>query len=211
MVSASPAHQSTRRQSSSISFQQLPLEVEPDSVHNIHITYNDQTLDGELSLVYGPCGDDLVTTSDSDSGEIDHHHHHIGTTHIGAHPLAARHTDWEDQRPKRFVWVTPSDAGSAESEQLSSCVHALLDGEHVGRSEEVRIVSSSSSSSKERRKRSTSFADVADPMGPWFDGVAYLKQKQPNETFVAATKSKRFGILGAGMAGLTTGVSFFVS
>ncbi|PNS15318.1 Polyamine oxidase [Sphaceloma murrayae] len=49
-------------------------------------------------------------------------------------------------------------------------------------------------------------ADVADPMGPWFDGVAYLQQKQPNETFVAATKNKRFGILGAGMAGLTTGL-----
>lgn len=56
------------------------------------------------------------------------------------------------------------------------------------------------------KKRAT-FADVSDPMGPWFDGVEYLKQKNPNATFVAATKEKKFGILGGGISGLLTAVS----
>lgn len=56
------------------------------------------------------------------------------------------------------------------------------------------------------KKRAT-FADVSDPMGPWFDGVEYLKQKNSNETFVAATKEKKFGILGGGISGLLTAVS----
>ena len=58
-----------------------------------------------------------------------------------------------------------------------------------------------------RRQSRKAFADVADPMGPWFDGVAYLEQKQPDEVFVAAAKNKKFGILGAGISGLVTGVS----
>ncbi|KAL2292532.1 hypothetical protein FJTKL_09489 [Diaporthe vaccinii] len=36
----------------------------------------------------------------------------------------------------------------------------------------------------------------------WFNGVAYLEQKQPDESFVAVAKNKSFGILGAGMSGL---------
>lgn len=40
--------------------------------------------------------------------------------------------------------------------------------------------------------------------GPWFDGVAYLKEKEPEDVFVAAAKSKTIGILGGGMSGLMT-------
>lgn len=35
-----------------------------------------------------------------------------------------------------------------------------------------------------------------DAEGPWFDGVAYLKEKEPEEAFVAAAKSKSIGIIG---------------
>lgn len=41
----------------------------------------------------------------------------------------------------------------------------------------------------------------------WFNGVAYLEQKEPDESFVAAAKNKSYGILGAGMSGLMSSVS----
>jgi len=47
-------------------------------------------------------------------------------------------------------------------------------------------------------------ADVADAEGPWFDGVQYLKQKEPDAAFVSQAKSKTIGILGGGMSGLMT-------
>jgi monoamine oxidase len=47
-------------------------------------------------------------------------------------------------------------------------------------------------------------ADIMDAMGPWFDGVAYLQEKQPEDIFVASVKSKKFGIIGGGMSGLMT-------
>ncbi|KAK5132230.1 hypothetical protein LTR08_009290 [Meristemomyces frigidus] len=43
-----------------------------------------------------------------------------------------------------------------------------------------------------------------DAEGPWFDGVVYLKEKEPDEVFVASAKSKTIGILGGGMSGLMT-------
>ncbi|KAI6829211.1 L-amino acid oxidase-like protein LaoA [Hortaea werneckii] len=43
-----------------------------------------------------------------------------------------------------------------------------------------------------------------DAQGPWFDGVAYLQEKQPDEIFVAKAKSQKIGILGGGMSGLMT-------
>lgn len=43
-----------------------------------------------------------------------------------------------------------------------------------------------------------------DAEGPWFDGVAYLKEKEPDDTFVASAKSKTIGIIGGGMSGLMT-------
>ncbi|KAI8931556.1 hypothetical protein NX059_011211 [Plenodomus lindquistii] len=41
-------------------------------------------------------------------------------------------------------------------------------------------------------------------MGPWFDGVAYMKSKQNNASFVTVEKSKKIAILGGGMSGLMT-------
>ncbi|KAF2227562.1 L-amino-acid oxidase [Elsinoe ampelina] len=164
----------------SVLFKQ-PLEVEHGGVHNIHVEYQGD-VDGELTVAYGPCN----------SGSAQAVHHIVGSTYVGSHHRAARHLDHHERRPTRFVWVTPSTLPAG-------CLHAFLEGQHVGRSAEIMT--------KHRRvRRQATFASVADPMGPWFDGVAYLQQKQPNETFVASTKNKRFGILGAGMAGLTTGL-----
>lgn len=163
-----------------------PFEVEQRGIHNIHVEYNGD-VDGELTIAYGPC--DIASSS--------HAHHIIGRTHIGVHPSAKRHSEWVEQRPTKFVWMTPSDMDPG-------CLHAYVDGEPLGQSDQLTV--------KERKlTRRATFADVADPMGPWFDGVAYLEQKQPGEVFVAATKNKTFGILGAGISGLMTSVSSMVT
>ena len=43
-----------------------------------------------------------------------------------------------------------------------------------------------------------------DVMGPWFDGVEHLSQKEVSSVNVDAAKSKEIGIVGAGMSGLMT-------
>ncbi|KAK7229448.1 hypothetical protein V2G26_001618 [Clonostachys chloroleuca] len=156
-----------------------PFEIEMGGVHNINVEYTDR-VDGELALVYGSCGISSISEA----------HHQVGRTHIGSHPLAKRHLDWESQRPTKFVWIIPSEVSSG-------CLHAFSDGILVGRSETIEVTPA------KLRRRGT-FADVTDAMGPWFDGVAYLDQKQPDEAFVASVKNKTFGVLGAGISGLMT-------
>jgi hypothetical protein len=82
------------------------------------------------------------------------------------------------------------------------CLHAFLDNELIGRSEQLTVAKRMA-----RRSERKSFADVAGTDSLWFDGVAYLKQKQPDETFVASAKNKSFGILGGGISGLMASVS----
>ncbi|OQE06912.1 hypothetical protein PENVUL_c016G09003 [Penicillium vulpinum] len=53
-------------------------------------------------------------------------------------------------------------------------------------------------------KKRESIADVADAMGPWFDGVAYMKSKEQSHAFVSKAKSASVAILGGGMSGLMT-------
>ncbi|OLN81297.1 L-amino-acid oxidase 1 [Colletotrichum chlorophyti] len=158
-----------------------PSEVESSGIQNINIDYKG-SLNGELAIVYGAC--DIKTPTEA--------HHQIGRTHVGSHPAAKRHLEWSDQRPTKFVWVVPKDVSSG-------CLHAFVDDKLVGRSAEHVV------KARKTRKRAT-FAEATDPMGPWFDGVEYLKQKQPAEIFVASVKNKTFGILGAGISGLHTGL-----
>ena len=167
---------------SSVTFDS-PFSVEAGGVQNINIVYG-HDVHGELTVDYGPC----------EQPTIEGAHHHVGRTHIGDHPLAARHVDWEDRRPTRFVWIVPSSIDEG-------CLHAFVDNKPVGTSERFTVT-------KRVIKRGATFADIADPMGPWFDGVEYLKQKQPGSVFVSSVKSKKFGILGAGISGLHTAVSF---
>lgn len=162
---------------------QGPFEVEAAGVQNINVAYH-ADLNGELTLAYGAC--DIARRSQAAQ--------HVGSTHIGAHPLAKRHlhVGWEDARPTKFVWRAPAGVESG-------CLHAFIDDELVGRSQEYRV-------KRRRVKKRATFAEVSDPMGPWFDGVEYLEQKSGDEGFVAATKGKKFGILGGGISGLLTAV-----
>ncbi|KAH7305223.1 hypothetical protein B0I35DRAFT_333155, partial [Stachybotrys elegans] len=157
-----------------------PSQVGPESAQNIVVEY-DGDVDGKLTLTYGSC-DGAASISDAKL--------HIGSTHVGSHPLARRHGDHEERRPTKFVWLTPSD-------MAPGCLRAFLDDDLVGQSEELLVTKRLS-----RRSEKKAFADVAGDDSMWFNGVAYLNQKQPDETFVAAAKSKSFGILGGGMSGL---------
>jgi hypothetical protein len=157
-----------------------------DPLPRQQITYN-SNLSGELTIAYGEC--DVVSKSQVS--------HHIGSTHVGGHPFAKRHENWEGNRPTKFVWRSPANTGKG-------CLHAFVGDEIVGRSKEHQV------KRRQMKKRAT-FADVSDPMGPWFDGVEYLKQKNSNDTFVAATKEKKFGILGGGISGLLTAVSLAIA
>lgn len=162
-----------------------PSQISAGSAHNVVVAYNTNA-DGELSITYDSCDGAAVV---SDAKQV------IGTTHVGDHPLAARHVDHEGRRPTKFVWLTPADT-------TGGCLHAFLNGELVGRSEDLPVANRVA-----RRRAKRSFVEVAGDDSMWFNGVAYLEQKEPEESFVAAAKNKSFGILGAGMSGLMSSVS----
>ncbi|EXK85218.1 hypothetical protein FOQG_10869 [Fusarium oxysporum f. sp. raphani 54005] len=158
-----------------------PSKVSPGSAQNVVVEYNGD-VDGHLTLTYGACSDEL---------SVAEAHQHVGSTHVGQHPLAKRHLDHQEKRPTRFVWLTSEDISGG-------CLSAFLDGELIGQSDELDVVKRLA----RRTAKKKSFADVAGDDSLWFDGVAYLKQKQPDDFFVTATKNKSFGILGGGMSGL---------
>jgi hypothetical protein len=161
-------------------------ELSPRSAQNIIVEYLGN-VDGELTITYGSC--DHATASIASAIQ------HVGVTHVGSHPLAKRHEEHENSRPNKFVWLTPA-------EMSGGCLYAFLDGDLVGKSEELVVTKR-----RARRNEKRSFIDVAGVDSNWFDGVAYLQQKQPNESFVASAKSKSFGILGGGISGLMSSVS----
>lgn len=178
-IAGSAAGASVLARSPYISFQDN-LQAEAGGMHNIHIEYS-APLDGELSLHYGSCN--VQSASDC--------HHTLGKTFVGNHDLAKRHSTHDSQRPTKFVWLPPHDAPD------SGCLHAFSGETIVGRSTPVTMA-------RRKQRRSTTAADIMDAEGPWFDGVAYLQEKEPDEAFVSAAKSKTVGILGGGMSGLMT-------
>lgn len=157
----------------------------PGSAQNIGVDYYGD-VDGELTITYAACDDAAASIASAKQ--------RIGQTHVGAHPLARRHEEHENRRPNKFVWLTPA-------EMSGGCLHAFLDGELIGKSEELVVTKRYT-----RRQEKKSFVDVAGTDSNWFDGVAYLQQKQPDEVFVASAKNKSFGILGGGISGLATSV-----
>lgn len=162
-----------------------PSQFSPGSAQNVVVEYSGN-VDGELTITYGSCDDEAL---------IADAHQRIGSTHVGNHPLAERHAEHAEKRPTKFVWLTPTDASGG-------CLRAFVDDELVGQSEELLVTKRMA-----RRSEKKAFADVAGDDSMWFNGVAYLQQKQPDESFVAAAKSKSFGILGGGISGLMSSVS----
>lgn len=148
-----------------------PLEIHQDSVHNIHVGFNDEAFEGDVRVVYGDC----------DMAEESHRHHEVGTTYIT-----------RDAHPDRFVWVVPD--GTVQN----GCLHAYSNSRLIGRSEPISV-------NKPKIKRED-MSQISDATGPWFDGVAYLAEKNNTSAFVAVAKSKKIGIVGGGISGLFTGM-----
>lgn len=143
--------------------------VSTDSVHNVHLSYGDDSFEGNVRVAYGPCG---------------MHHTHEEYQELGNVHLK------RSQRPERFIWIVPDDAVHG------GCLHAYSGSERIGRSSPVSV--------RRNLRRREDIAAVADSSGPWFDGVAYMKSKQNNASFVTAAKSKKIAIVGGGMSGLLT-------
>lgn len=89
-----------------------PLEVTPDSIHNIHIDYLTDEFQGDLHMVYGSC----------DLEGIHQRDHQVGITHV-------EHT----VRPTRFVWVVPKEMISL------GCLSAFSNGQLIGRSTPIPV------------------------------------------------------------------------
>jgi monoamine oxidase len=111
-------------------------------------------------------------------------------SHADGHHDVASHYIKRSGRPERFVWIVPDDAVHG------GCLHAYSGSTLIGRSAPVRI--------HHQPKKREEISDVADAMGPWFDGVAYMQAKQNNASYVAVEKSKKIAIIGGGMSGLMT-------
>ena len=94
-----------------------PSKLSPGSAQNIVVQYAGD-VDGQLTLAYGSCDSGAETWQ------------RIGSTHVGQHPLAARHLDHQDKRPTSFVWVVPSDVSDG-------CLNALLDDSLIGQSDKL--------------------------------------------------------------------------
>ncbi|KAE8356073.1 flavin-containing amine oxidoreductase-domain containing protein [Aspergillus coremiiformis] len=95
-----------------------------------------------------------------------------------------------DAHPERFVWAIPPDAPHLY------CLHAFSESGLLGRSSPVSVATSVI--------KRENIADVADMMGPWFDGIAYMQGKEPGKAVVAQAKDASVAIIGGGMSGLMT-------
>jgi len=123
-----------------------PFEVEAAGIANIHITYN-LPISGPFSLHYGSCASSADLTPDL-------HHHLIGRTAVGDHPLARRHVEHPSQRPNRFVWVVPADAPS------EGCLNAYSGSDLLGVSHPISIKGRKSRRDTLTKRDNVAFADV---------------------------------------------------
>lgn len=124
-----------------------PIEVEAGGISNIHIVYN-RPVSGSLALHYGSCD-----TSPTTSPNL--HHHLIGRTTVGDHPLARRHSDHPFQQPERFVWIVPSDAPS------EGCLNAYSGSELLGCSSPITVKARTDRRNALKKRDGIVLADVS--------------------------------------------------
>ncbi|KAF2259498.1 hypothetical protein CC78DRAFT_66901 [Lojkania enalia] len=89
-----------------------PFSINTDSVHNIHVTYEDESFEGDVTVVYGGCH----------MKESHERHHEVGSTYIR-----------RDARPERFVWIVP------EETIHGGCLHAYSGPRLIGRSDPISV------------------------------------------------------------------------
>lgn len=159
---------------------ELPIKLEvknetPSRLFNIHIS-STGILTGNLAISYGPCHS--IDNTDAQ--------HIIANVQL-INPLT---------HDSRLVWALP------ENTKPGGCLSVWgSDGLLHGRSAPQLLT--------RRQKRATTPIPMTDAKGidvrgPWFDGVALLKDKQPDLVDVTAAKAKSVAVVGAGMSGLMT-------
>ncbi|KAF3049017.1 hypothetical protein E8E11_004712 [Didymella keratinophila] len=89
-----------------------PVSVTTDSVHNVHVGFNDESFEGDVRVVYGSC--DMVG--------LDFRHHELGSTRVT-----------RDARPERLVWVVPDNTAHG------GCLHAYSGPSLIGRSAPITV------------------------------------------------------------------------
>lgn len=178
---------------------------------NIHVTY-DRAVDGAVDFTYGACADQDRRRAEA------HPQHHV----VGRHAAPSSLLSGSGAAAQRLVWLIPEDAVAG------GCLSAWAagdDGVLLGRSEPQELASRrgrkrsaeevllKKRAGPERRDGNGTASASAVPMtsangidawGPWFDGVELLRSKNLSAVDVAAAKSKKIGIVGAGMSGLMT-------
>ena len=124
-------------------------------------------------------GEVRVVYGNCDMAGHDERHHEVGSHYIK-----------RTGRPERLIWIVPDNA------EHGGCLHAYSGSALIGRSAPISV--------KHQPRKREEISDVADALGPWFDGVAYMQSKQNNASFVTVAKSKKIAIIGGGMSGLLT-------
>lgn len=147
---------------------------------NIHVSY-DEPIQSEVVVTYGPC---------KAKGPAEAHHL------VGR----AEHCNHD-----RLLWKVPDTAPTGQCLSAWNSKNSL-----IGRSAPILLAPNVKTTRRRLRKRQADFSVAMDNSsgidaeGPWFDGVALLKNKQISAVNARAAKSKEIAIVGGGMAGLMT-------
>ncbi|KAG5986745.1 hypothetical protein E4U54_005277 [Claviceps lovelessii] len=159
----------------------LPLQIQlhenPDSeLANIRVWHANDVA-GVVVFTYGSCASESRQES----------HHEIASSEIHA-------------AEARLVWIVPHDAPSP------GCVSAWNGaGELVGRSRAQDLGAAKRQIAKRAAaKIPMTHSNHFDPLGPWFDGLKFVRQREPSVVDVKAAKAKEIAIVGAGLSGLMT-------
>ncbi|KAK3377368.1 flavin-containing amine oxidoreductase-domain containing protein [Lasiosphaeria ovina] len=156
----------------------LPVKLETRTavtsrLANVYVDFA-RVIGGEVLVTYGSC----ISTSPEQA------HHVLGKTEGGS--------------ATRLVWVLPVDTDS------NGCISAW-DSSNVlvGRSE-PQLLHQRHKRRAEKRAVGIAMNNATgiDTLGPWFDGVELLKNREPGPVDVKAAKAKEVAIVGAGMSGL---------
>ena len=133
----------------------------PTQVHHVSMHNIHLDYDGELH--------DEVEIYYGDCARADYKSSH----HMIAHTTINR-----TSQPDRLIWIVPDETPSG------GCVTAIssLKNKIIARSAPIEVLGV-----KTKRQ---SLADVADPEGAWFNGVAYLHSKNTSTVSIAAAKDK---------------------
>ncbi|KAI5778545.1 flavin-containing amine oxidoreductase-domain containing protein [Geopyxis carbonaria] len=140
---------------------------------NIHIATTGTSV-SNIDVTYGGCGREAT----------DSIHHHVKR-------------NFDSGGVSRLIWMIPADA------PIEGCLSAwdVATSKLLGRSEMLSL-----HTAKRKRRRDLESIKMTKPDfeldGPWFNGVAYLKDRNISHTDEKVAKGKKIGIIGGGMSGL---------